>query len=1468
MDMTAPPQPGLRSEAHDAYLAGAAISAAVLNAAGVRSEGDQIVFPWTDGELTTRQTRQWPEPEGGLPDGVPKYRWEASRPLHLWAIRPAGAGTKTVLLVEGTKQALAVASQAAPEHAVYAMAGCDGWRKVKNLSRFAGMRVIIALDADAASNHEVYVAGELLAAKLKAAGAEPAFIPGPGGGKDGIDDFLAGFEAAERPGVLARLISQSEVPDRKGNMRPRDKPADRKPAFRPPVQFPDTGNRPMVVVNDDRREVIRRTLFHLKQLWDGQYLFSYGGVLTRLRIGSDDSGQVTSAVTEPLERGAFAHWLSEGVFTCKHVPATAAAPERWEPAWPELITLEALLAAGEQFAPLDRLSRTPYIRTDGSVCAKPGYDPASRTYLATGNSGMDRLDIPDAPAREQARQAAHDLLHGWLGPRPEQGLKGIAFRDEASRANALALVLTPFIRSLVPLVPLAVVSGLQPGVGKGLLGDCLSLMLTGENVSPLSWSALDDEENRKQITSAFREGASTLMWFDEAHQIESPALSRAITSIAYADRILGVSRMARYPNRATWLATGNQVQVSTDMARRAYFIEIYPADPDPQDRPEDTFTHPDIRSWTQDSRPELTTAALTVIRAWFAAGCPAHDRGASMGSFERWDKMMSGILAYAGVSGFLGNLTAKRAERDTTGGYWTEHARWLAEVFGAAEFTALDVKRAAEAAVTNGGAGAGQYRDTGSRPEWFARAAASTWEAPPRLNRYADDAFTRDLGQAYARNQDRWYGGWQIVKTGTGHGTKALWRAVSRTDPSDPSDPSRQNETLPDLGGMDRMDQNLQPGAEVSSKTGDLVYGWADGSDGSPQPTPRVRAGADTPPPARVKNASWDLSGPSDIPPAPVPGAGPVLGFDLETADVKELFRRQRGYRSEDGAGYVRLNGVTGPSASSILPLPQLLALLQAAGAYYGHNILGFDGLALAWHEGLDWDSFCAKARDTEIIARQYWPPRSREKGHSADKLGLDAVAQLLQLPGKTDDLARLAELHGGYDKIPLDDAEYRSYLEGDLDATRGVAGFLLPCYDADPYLPREHRLAAITGHMSLNGLAIDIPLLKRRLEAGEQRKREALQVLHDGWGLPLSRAVLKGRGAGKHEETEEFGSPLVTDEGRAWLGSMWERYQVPAPPLTPKGKLALGADVLAEIASDPSCPADLRMMLTLMGIVTTTRTIYQTAQAWLCPDGRVHPRISARQASGRWSFTEPGLTVFGKRAGRHIERDIIVASEGNVLLSFDLRQVDMRAIAGHCQDPAYMALFADGAGDAHSAIAARVFGDMPRDAKGRHPRRQDAKIPGHGWNYGMGPDRMIEDGISPDVAYGFDEGMKAGFPVLCGWREDIRSYAKAGGILDNGFGRRMRAEPRHAHTVAPALMGQGGARDIMGECLLRLDRGLDKYLTGLIHDEILLDVPAAEAAEVAAECRRAMTWEWRGVPVRCDEAGPAHSWGELSAKD
>jgi P4 family phage/plasmid primase-like protien len=603
-------------------------------------------------------------------------------------------------------------------------------------------------------------------------------------------------------------------------------------------------------------------------------------------------------------------------------------------------------------------------------------------------------------------------------------------------------------------------------------------------------------------------------------------------------------------------------------------------------------------------------------------------------------------------------------------------------------------------------------------------------------------------------------------------------------------------------------------------------------------------------------------SGPENEPLEDVPGAIPEaspdpagqalaafsvegdVGFDLETGAAEELFTY--------GPGFVRIGGLINEAGETVTTadIPALVGKINNADSVYGHNILGFDGLALAYWHGLDWEAFCAKATDTDPLSRAAFPPRSRVHG-SADAYDLNHVAERYGVTGKTDDLKRLKKIHGGYDKIPKDDPEYNAYLVGDVQASRHIRK-VLPEND---YTRREHKIAAMMGRMTLNGFKVDQELLHQRYDEGQAKKKAAEGELSDSYGLQLGKTVMRGRGKAKHEVFEASKSPLATTEGNAWVKRLWETYGVTKPPRTAEGHLSTKAVELDKIANHPRCPAELKNILGLMRTVTTTRTVYATALKYLAADGRVHPFVSMRQASGRASITDPGMTVYGKHDGKHIERAVFVADEGEVLITCDASQVDMRAIAGHCQDPAYMALFQPGR-DAHQEIA---------DLLGIS--RQDAKARGHGWNYGLGANAMIRDGADPEVVYAFVNGMKERFPRLIEWREQVREQGGRGELLDNGFGRMMRCDPQQAYTVAPALMGQGGARDLVCDALLRLPEAYWPYLRTFVHDEIVMSVPADRAEEIMAVVKDAFTTTWQNVPILADTTGPALDWGTASAK-
>jgi DNA polymerase-1 len=236
-----------------------------------------------------------------------------------------------------------------------------------------------------------------------------------------------------------------------------------------------------------------------------------------------------------------------------------------------------------------------------------------------------------------------------------------------------------------------------------------------------------------------------------------------------------------------------------------------------------------------------------------------------------------------------------------------------------------------------------------------------------------------------------------------------------------------------------------------------------------------------------------------------------------------------------------------------------------------------------------------------------------------------------------------------------------------------------------------------------------------------------------------------------------------------------------------------------------------------------------------------------------------------GKRGGRHVEREIFLAEPGHVIIAADLSQVDARAVAALSQDEAYLALFEPGK-DAHVEIATMVWGDPSR--------REDAKAIGHGWNYGMGIEGLMRNaGVDYDTAWQFDQTMREQFPDLVSWRIEVRKRARAGELLDNGFGRMMRPDPGRAHTQGPALMGQGCARDLMMEGLLRLDRSAWPMLRAVVHDEVVLSVPVDVVGDVEREVVRALSFEWappgrsRTVQVVAGLVGRGPSWGSIYEK-
>lgn len=708
-----------------------------------------LVFPWNS--PTGGTVLQYRPDEPVLNDsGDPvKYVFPSGTSMVLTMLRdePSKAGDAPLLIQEGTMQSLAASIYAPDDWMVAGMSGCWSWRKgetqvaIPDLMVAEGRDVVVSLDADAGTNRNVYDAGMSLRDALLAEGASSVkFLRLAGhGAKAGLDDVLGSRPEEKRAPYLARLLAQAS--EKPADARPSAKKSGDKNSLTAKVTAAANEGRPLLVVNEDRHEVINNMESILRKKWDGTELFDYGNILARRK----------GASVEPVTDGIFADLISEA-----SVCVTVTGKGDAVPSWPDERSVKAVMARADRFATLDRISRVPFVREDGSIAQTSGYDEATRTFLVL-DEAAEAVKVPEEPTAEDVAAALKLWRDEWLGD-----LMNI-MPDEADRANALAMMLTPLIRGLVPLAPLAVVDGLQMGVGKNLVSDCLSILATGKTANPLPYSR-DDEENRKVITSSFRAGHE-LFVFDEAHVIEGRNLARAITGITYSDRILGVSNMIEFPNRITWVALGNNVQVNGDLSRRVYRIRLAPAMANPQDRDSQSFRHPDLKGWTLENRAELLAAGLTLVRAWMTGAREENVNGRRFGSFERWGGMVGGILDNAGVTGFLGNLVEWRAESDYEAGYWTDHMAWLHRSFGTAEFTVSEVVAKM-------------------------RQKPTDVDHPPKLEDHTATGYNRALGQAYGRVRNRTFSGLQLVRSATTAGHGARWQIIDHRTETPPPAPN------------------------------------------------------------------------------------------------------------------------------------------------------------------------------------------------------------------------------------------------------------------------------------------------------------------------------------------------------------------------------------------------------------------------------------------------------------------------------------------------------------------------------------------------------------------------------------------------------------------------------------------------------------------------------------------------------
>jgi len=320
---------------------------------------------------------------------------------------------------------------------------------------------------------------------------------------------------------------------------------------------------------------------------------------------------------------------------------------------------------------LESVIACPVFAKSGALIAKPGYHADEKTWYEPATD----LNVPEAPAAPTPAEiaAARDLLL-------EELAGDFPFVTESDRAHWMAALLLPFVRRMIHgPTPLHFVEAPCNGAGKSLLCDLVSILATGMACNAQTLPIHEDEVS-KVITAELLKGQAIILLDNqnERFKLNSPTLASALTCQGWKGRMLGQTKMLTLPNHATWMMTGNNPNMTTEIARRSLRIRIDPKRDKAWTRHPSEFRHPKIKSWALENRNALICAIHTLVNAWLAAGKPAGE--ASMGSFEDWAGVIGGILAVADVPGFLDCLDEMYRQADADGEEWNVFVqRWWDE---------------------------------------------------------------------------------------------------------------------------------------------------------------------------------------------------------------------------------------------------------------------------------------------------------------------------------------------------------------------------------------------------------------------------------------------------------------------------------------------------------------------------------------------------------------------------------------------------------------------------------------------------------------------------------------------------------------------------------------------------------------------------------------------------------------------
>jgi DNA polymerase-1 len=345
----------------------------------------------------------------------------------------------------------------------------------------------------------------------------------------------------------------------------------------------------------------------------------------------------------------------------------------------------------------------------------------------------------------------------------------------------------------------------------------------------------------------------------------------------------------------------------------------------------------------------------------------------------------------------------------------------------------------------------------------------------------------------------------------------------------------------------------------------------------------------------------------------------------------------------------------------------------------------------------------------------------------------------------------------------------------------------------------------------------------------------------------------------------------------------LFERLNLPVLKKTGGTRSASTAvEVLEELALTHELP---KLILEYRGLSKLKGTYVDALPLLVNPEtGRVHTTFNQDGAvTGRLSSSDPNLQNIPIRTeiGRQI-RSAFVAAPGNVLISADYSQIELRVLAHLAGEDTLIESFRIGE-DIHDRTALKVFG--ADSGLSRHELRRRAKIINYALLYGKTAFTLAKDiGVTKEAAQTFIDAYFAGFPKVRGYIDTTIEEARKSGVVKTMFGRRRlvpelnsrNGQIRMAAERATINMPiQGTAADVLKRAMIDIHAALASS-TGsaatrtrmilTVHDELVFETPKEQADDASAMVKALMENAVKlAVPLDVD-VGYADNWKDAKS--